>query len=126
MAAKAHPVPALIRWLPPATAVATAIAALAGGEFLGPARHAAIAALVLQVTVEFYERRNRFLTSPLFLLSFITATLFSFVQGFWGRFVVDVLSVPSDLSVHILRLDPLWDPIRDHPRFQALLAKYEN
>src|SRR5574341_175455 len=28
------------------------------------------------------------------------------------------------LSVHTLRLDPLWNPIRDHPRFKALLAKY--
>jgi serine/threonine-protein kinase len=23
-----------------------------------------------------------------------------------------------------LRLDPRWDPIRDHPRFQALLEQY--
>ena len=30
------------------------------------------------------------------------------------------------VSVPILRIDPLWDPLRDHPRFQALLAKYEN
>ncbi len=28
------------------------------------------------------------------------------------------------LSVHTLRLDPRWDPIRDHPRFRTLLAKY--
>jgi len=26
--------------------------------------------------------------------------------------------------VHKLRLDPRWDPIREHPRFKALLAKY--
>ncbi len=37
-----------------------------------------------------------------------------------------LLSGPSRLTVHTLRLDPLWDPIRDHPRFQALLEKYEN
>jgi serine/threonine-protein kinase len=30
------------------------------------------------------------------------------------------------LSVHTLRLDPRWDPIRNDPRFQALLEKYEN
>lgn len=36
-----------------------------------------------------------------------------------------LLAGPSRLSVHTLRLDPLWDPIRDHPRFQALLARYE-
>ena len=34
-----------------------------------------------------------------------------------------LLARPSDLSVHELRLDPRWDPIRDHPRFKALLAK---
>jgi hypothetical protein len=35
-----------------------------------------------------------------------------------------LLEKPSFLSVHTLRLDPRWDPIRDHPRFKALLAKH--
>lgn len=35
-----------------------------------------------------------------------------------------LLAGPSQLSTHLLRLDPRWDPIRGHPRFQALLAKY--
>ena len=35
-----------------------------------------------------------------------------------------LLAEPSLLTVHVLRLDPLWDPIREHPRFRALLAKY--
>ncbi len=35
-----------------------------------------------------------------------------------------LLAGPSLLSVHTLRLDPRWDPIRDQPRFKALLAKY--
>ncbi len=30
------------------------------------------------------------------------------------------------LSVHTLRLDPRWDPIREHLRFQRLLQQYEN
>ena len=35
-----------------------------------------------------------------------------------------LLAGPSGLSVHTLRLDPRWDPIRDQPRFKALLAKH--
>ena len=35
-----------------------------------------------------------------------------------------LLTGPADLSVHTLRLDPSWDPIRDHPRFRTLLTKY--
>jgi len=35
-----------------------------------------------------------------------------------------LLSIPSMVSVNYLRLDPTWDPLRDHPRFQALLEKY--
>ncbi len=37
-----------------------------------------------------------------------------------------LLAVPSITSVPMLRIDPTWDPLRDHPRFQALLGKYEN
>lgn len=33
-----------------------------------------------------------------------------------------VLSVPSTVHRNILRLDPRWDPLRDHPRFQELIA----
>ncbi len=40
--------------------------------------------------------------------------------------IEELLGGPGYLSVHRLRLDPRWDPIREHPRFQALLAKYEN
>jgi serine/threonine-protein kinase len=35
-----------------------------------------------------------------------------------------LLAGPSMLSVHTLRLNPRWDPIREHPRFKALLVKY--
>jgi serine/threonine-protein kinase len=34
-----------------------------------------------------------------------------------------LLARPSLLSVHTLRLDPRWDPIREDPRFTALLAR---
>ena len=35
-----------------------------------------------------------------------------------------LLAGPTRVSVHTLRLDPRWDPIRDHPRFKELLVKY--
>ena len=38
--------------------------------------------------------------------------------------IESLLAEPSHVSVHTLRLDPSWDPIRDQPRFRALLAKY--
>jgi serine/threonine-protein kinase len=34
------------------------------------------------------------------------------------------LPAPSWLSVPILEIDPIWDPLRDHPRFQALLEEW--
>jgi len=35
-----------------------------------------------------------------------------------------LLTIPSDISVPILRLDPRWDPLRDQPRFQQILQEY--
>ncbi len=35
-----------------------------------------------------------------------------------------LLAGPAFVSVHTLRLDPRWDPIREHPRFRALLVTY--
>jgi len=33
-----------------------------------------------------------------------------------------LLSIPGELSVPLLRLDPVWAPLREHPRFKKLLA----
>ncbi len=35
-----------------------------------------------------------------------------------------LLSIPSWWSVPLLQIDPRWDRIRDHPRFQRMLEKY--
>jgi serine/threonine-protein kinase len=32
-----------------------------------------------------------------------------------------LFSIPSEMSIPLLRLDPAWDPLRDHPRFKKLL-----
>jgi tetratricopeptide (TPR) repeat protein len=32
-----------------------------------------------------------------------------------------LLSRPGELSIPLLQLDPTWNPLRDHPRFQKLL-----
>jgi serine/threonine-protein kinase len=37
-----------------------------------------------------------------------------------------LLAVPSPMSVPMLRIDPTWNPLRNHPRFQALLEEYGN
>jgi len=35
-----------------------------------------------------------------------------------------LLSRPSAVTVHSLKVNPIWDPLRNDPQFQALLNKY--
>lgn len=35
-----------------------------------------------------------------------------------------LLARPSEITGHMLRIDPIWDPLRSEPAFQALLEKY--
>ncbi|HEY2103728.1 MAG TPA: tetratricopeptide repeat protein [Chthoniobacterales bacterium] len=45
-----------------------------------------------------------------------------FDQAF--RLLDHLLEVPNGLAVPMLKLDPIWDPLRTDPRFQALIEKY--
>jgi hypothetical protein len=36
-----------------------------------------------------------------------------------------LLSIPSYISVPLLRIAPAWDPLRDDPRFQARLERHD-
>jgi hypothetical protein len=40
------------------------------------------------------------------------------------RLLDHLFVVPSHLTVPMLKLDPGWDPLRQDPRFQALIEKY--
>jgi hypothetical protein len=40
--------------------------------------------------------------------------------------VAELLRVPSGLTVPVLRVDPVWDNVREDPRFQALLKDPKN
>jgi tetratricopeptide (TPR) repeat protein len=37
----------------------------------------------------------------------------------------DLLARSGELTPHVLRLDPCWDPLRKDPKFEALLTKFE-
>jgi TolB-like protein/Flp pilus assembly protein TadD/predicted Ser/Thr protein kinase len=75
--------------------------------------------------VEFFPVSRDVLRGPALILSL--AKIYVAVGDYEAALneLAYLLSIPSGLSVPLLRLDPTWDPLRDHPRFQALIEKYE-
>jgi TolB-like protein/Flp pilus assembly protein TadD len=55
-------------------------------------------------------------------LAQIYASTGEFDEAF--RMLDHLLDVPNGLTLTILKLDPIWDPLREDPRFQALIDKY--
>ena len=55
-------------------------------------------------------------------LAQIYASTGEFDEAF--RLLDHLLNVPNGLTVTMLKLDPVWDPLRKDPRFQALIDKY--
>jgi TolB-like protein/Flp pilus assembly protein TadD len=55
-------------------------------------------------------------------LAQIYASTGEFDEAF--RLLDHLLDVPNGLTVTMLKLDPIWDPLRKDPRFQALIDKY--
>ena len=37
--------------------------------------------------------------------------------------LVELMEIPSGTTVDLLKIDPFFDPLRDNPRFRALIAK---
>jgi TolB-like protein/Flp pilus assembly protein TadD len=41
------------------------------------------------------------------------------------RLLDHLLQTPNGITIPLLKLDPVWDPVRKDPRFQSLIDKYE-
>ena len=39
--------------------------------------------------------------------------------------IESLLSIPSELSIDLLGLDPAWNPLHNHPRFKKLIETYK-
>jgi TolB-like protein/Flp pilus assembly protein TadD len=59
-------------------------------------------------------------------VAFVLAQIYAWTGEYDQAFELldHLLQVPSSLTVPILKLDPVWDPLRKDPRFQALIDKY--
>jgi hypothetical protein len=40
-------------------------------------------------------------------------------------YLEEVMSIPSPYSTYWVEMDSRWEPVRDHPRYKEIIAKYE-
>ncbi|MCP4661470.1 MAG: protein kinase [bacterium] len=74
-----------------------------------------------RLAVEQYAERNDAFILPAFVENL--AVIYAMVGEHEAAIdqIEQVLAIPSELSVPMLRLDPRWDPLREHPRFRKLV-----
>ena len=41
-------------------------------------------------------------------------------------YLEEILSIPSYYSTNWVELDPLWEPVRNHPKYKEIMATYKN
>jgi TolB-like protein/Flp pilus assembly protein TadD len=86
-----------------------------------------------EALVEVRKMRESFIyTKDLFLRPFVVIAIAIVLAhaGETDEAINELENVLADeapaLTVHALRLESVWDPLREHPRFKKLLAKYGN
>jgi len=102
-------------------AIASSALALACGQKGDTLRARLLVDVALRTDVDKYDWSNAFFVKYFGSLALIT--IGDFDQAI--DLLEELLSMPSFVSLLEVKYEPHYDPLRDHPRFQALIEKYE-